>query len=114
VAVEYERNLRGRDLARQILHLNGHQDEPRFVFFEPVWFFMIISISLSGFISILTYVALLGVIGFAVELSIWGWYWYATGRYDGYPGLKSWLSVQVRRRLMTVGRSAGVLSKPRG
>lgn len=113
MAVEYERNLRGKELARQVLHLNGHQEEVKFVFFQPAWFFMILSISLSGLVPLLKYVALAGLLGALFELALWSWYFARTRRFNGYPGLKPWLLIQVRRHFMHLGRSAGVLSKPR-
>ena len=111
--VEYQRNLRGEQLAKQILHLNGHQDQPKFVFFQPIWFFMILSISLTGLIAILKYVAIAGLLGFFFELTIWFIYFVRTRRIKAYPGLKAWFSIQVRRYLMTGGRKGGVLSRPR-
>lgn len=113
MAIEYERNLRGKELAKQIINLNGHQQPARFIFFHPAWFFMMLTISISGLVSILSKVALAGLVGFLFELSIWSWYFVRTKDYRAYPGLKAWLSIQIRRYLMPLGRSAGTLSKPR-
>lgn len=113
MALEYERNLRGRDLSRQILHLNGHQDTPRFIFFQPMWFFMILSTALSGLVPIVKYVALVGLLGLLLELSLWTWYFVTTRKLSAYPGLMAWLSVRSRRLFMRYGRGAGILSKPR-
>lgn len=111
--IKYERNLRGKELSRQVLYLNGHQDSPKFVFFNPVWFFMIISVGLAGVISIMTYVAMAGIAGLLFELALWGWYFFRTRRFNAYPGLSAWFNICVRRLLMPYGKSAGVLSKPR-
>lgn len=110
---DYERNLRGNPLARQIQNLNGHQRELKFVFFEPAWCFMLFSGALSGLIPILSKVALLGLLGAMFEFCIWLGYFIRTRNIHAYPGLKSWLSIKVRRKLMPLGRSAGNLSKPR-
>lgn len=113
MGMEYERNLRGKKLARQVLHLNGHQNHPKFILFQPVWFFMILSFAMSGVISILSWVALLGLLGFLFELCLWGWYYATTRRVMAYPGLTAWFNIRVRRQLMQYGRSAGILSQPR-
>lgn len=110
---KYERNLRGNQLARQILQLNGHQRDVAFVFFHPVWCFMMLSATLSGFIPILAQVGVFGLLGALFELSVWLGYYIRTKRVTAYPGLRAWLSIQTRRRLMPLGRSAGSLSKPR-
>lgn len=113
MAIEYERNLRGKLLAKQVLNLNGHQNDIRFVFFNPIWFFMIISGILAGLIPLLKYVAIIGLLGALFELVVWIRYFIATKRFNAYPGLKPWLMIKVRRNLMTYGRSSGRLSEPR-
>lgn len=107
-----DRNLRGQELAAQVTHLNGHQNQIRFIIFQKCWFFMILSISLSGLISILKYVALFGVLGFCFEVVLWATYFIRHGSASAYPGLPAWFDVQIRRRVMALGRNASRFSRP--
>ena len=109
---EIKRGLRGKALAEQVPHLNGHQYEPRFIVFQQYWFYMIASAVLMGLIPVLKTVALIGILGTLFEASLWCFYFIKTGKVNGYPGLKAWLDIQLRRRLMGVGRSASRLGRP--
>lgn len=112
MAQEIPRGLRGSALAGLVPNLNGHQYEPRFIVFEQYWFYMILSGVLMGIIPIAKTVAIFGCLGALFEACLWGCYFIRTGRAKGYPGLKAWVNIQIRRRLMGVGRSAGRLGRP--
>lgn len=109
---EIPRGLRGPALAEYVPHLNGHQRSPRFIIFEPFWFYMILSGALMGLIPLLKTVALVGLLGACFEAILWAICFARTGKPTAYPGLAAWLDVQVRRRLMGVGRSASRLGRP--
>ena len=110
---DYQRNLRGKQLAKETLYLNGHQDDLRFIAFEPIWFGFILLGALSVVISPLKYVLYLGLIGTGIEAILWSVYYLRTRNIKAYPGLRPWLDIQLRRHVMENGRLGSRLGLPR-
>jgi hypothetical protein len=112
VDFDYQRNLRGKHLAKETLYLNGHQDDIRFIAFEPIWFGFMLLGALSVVIPPLKYVFYLGLLGTGVEAALWAWYYLRTHNIKAYPGLRPWLDIQLRRRVMEGGRLGSRLGLP--
>jgi len=112
VKFDYQRNLRGADLAKEVLHMNGHQDDVRFIAFEPLWLGLMLLGSLSVVIPPLIYVFYAGLLGTAVEIAVWGIYFARTRNPKAYPGIKAYLDIKLRRVIMEHGRIGSNLGRP--
>lgn len=109
---EYQRNLRGKALAKEALYLNGHQNALRFVAFEPIWLAFMLAGSLSVVIPPVIYALYVGLLGTLLEIVLWCRYFLKTRNAKSYPGLLPWLDIQMRRHVMGSGRMGSRLGLP--
>lgn len=99
------RQLRGSDLAAEIVHLNGHQKPIKFMIFEPYWAGMLVlPLPFIQMIPFLQSVMLLGLLGLLFEIALWMGYSVKEKSIKAYPGLPTWYARTVRRSVMPHGR----------
>lgn len=109
---DYQRNLRGAALAKETLYLNGHQNDVKFLAFEPIWLGLMLAGSLSVVIPPLIYLLYIGLLGTALEVVLWLSYFIKTRNAKSYPGIRAWLDIQRRRKVMQSGRIGSKLGSP--
>lgn len=111
---EQLRLLRGDELAKNLVHFNGHQKKLRIAkFFEPIWLAMvIIPMPFMTMLPILKSIIIIGLIGIAFEMGLIVYFMIKHKRVDAYPGLDILWSQLVKRTLMVNGRPGSDHSKP--
>jgi hypothetical protein len=113
VKFEYDRNLRGYELAKQVRNLNGHQNPLRFIIFHYAWFALMLLGTFSIIIGPLKLLLITGFIGLTLEFILAGFYLVRTGKLSCYPGIIAWFDIILRRHIMGRGRRASSMSLPR-
>lgn len=109
---DYQRNLRGKTLAKEVLYLSQHQNSLRFIAFEPIWLAFMFAGSLSVVIPPLIYILYAGMVGTFIEVGLWARYFIKTKNIKSYPGIRAWLDIKIRRHVMASGRLGSRLGLP--